>query len=333
MRTRVLVWSLWCLAFALAAWTLSQLPLTTVLTTVRTLSASQWGLWCGINAAVILVLTRRWKAFSDQLGVTLSFWQLLQIRQAGQAVSFITPGPQFGGEPLQLYWMHQLTPNSVPLRASLLALVLDRFFELWINFSVLLVGVLLISATLSRQGIAVGNVVLILAFLVTVLSGLGWSLLHQPAWLGGRIRALAQHWQAHPALSQLDTQWQLVGADLQALINSSGGTMLRAAAWSVLGWIGMLLEVWLLLDFLHANPVFSDYLLLMVAMRLAMLLPLPGGIGTVEAAVFWTFQSMQLPATAALGLIALMRLRDALILAGGLWCLRVLQTRTARKPV
>ena len=62
-------------------------------------------------------------------------------------------------------------------------------------------------------------------------------------------------------------------------------------------------------------------------MRLAFLLPLPGGIGTLEAALFLAFQYLSLPATAAIGVIALMRLRDAVVLMAGLGCLRVLHTR------
>jgi uncharacterized membrane protein YbhN (UPF0104 family) len=58
-----------------------------------------------------------------------------------------------------------------------------------------------------------------------------------------------------------------------------------------------------------------------------MLLPLPGGIGTVEASVLWSFNTLGLPASAAIGLIALMRLRDAIMLLAGLLSLRLLQWR------
>lgn len=331
MRAQYLVWLLWILAFILAGWILSQLPLATLLPTLRSLSAAQWGLWFGINATVILVLTLRWKAFTDLLGLQLGFWQVLLIRQGGQAISFITPGPQFGGEPLQLYWMHQLSPATVPLRLSLLALVLDRFYELWINFSVLLVGVLILSVTFTQQGIGLHNIVLLLVLLVALLSLLGWLLLQQPAWLTQRIAKLARHWQQHPRLRQMDTHWQLAGTELKTLVSNSSGILLRAGVWSVLGWAGILIEVAVLLHFIQLSTSFSVYLLLMVVLRLALLLPLPGGIGTIEAAVLWAFQSVQLPASAALGFIALMRLRDAVILLAGLWCLRVMQNRTASK--
>lgn len=52
-----------------------------------------------------------------------------------------------------------------------------------------------------------------------------------------------------------------------------------------------------------------------------MLLPVPGGIGTIEASLLWSFQYLGFPASAAVGLIALIRLRDALVLLIGAGCL------------
>ena len=77
----------------------------------------------------------------------------------------------------------------------------------------------------------------------------------------------------------------------------------------------------LLLHFLGLVLTPAAFILLIVAMRLAMLLPMPGGIGSIEAALLWSFQLLQLPAAAAIGLIALTRLRDAVVLLIGLYCL------------
>jgi hypothetical protein len=41
--------------------------------------------------------------------------------------------------------------------------------------------------------------------------------------------------------------------------------------------------------------------------------------------VFWSFQALGLPAGAALGVIAIMRLRDVLVLIAGVLCVRALR--------
>jgi uncharacterized membrane protein YbhN (UPF0104 family) len=84
-------------------------------------------------------------------------------------------------------------------------------------------------------------------------------------------------------------------------------------------------EIGLLLSFFNISLSFSDFVFLFVAIRLAFLLPLPGGIGTLEAAVFWAFLSLELPAIAAIGIIALMRLRDGIVLIANIASLRWLR--------
>ena len=81
----------------------------------------------------------------------------------------------------------------------------------------------------------------------------------------------------------------------------------------------------LVLAILDIEVDMTGLVLILVAMRLALLLPLPGGVGTLEASVLWSFQTLDLPASAAIGVIALMRLRDALVLLAGLLCLRSVQ--------
>jgi uncharacterized membrane protein YbhN (UPF0104 family) len=83
--------------------------------------------------------------------------------------------------------------------------------------------------------------------------------------------------------------------------------------------------MWLVLSFFNIALSSSGLVLILVAMRLALLLPLPGGIGTLEASVFWSFQALGLPAGAALGVIAIMRLRDVLVLIAGVLCVRALR--------
>jgi len=60
--------------------------------------------------------------------------------------------------------------------------------------------------------------------------------------------------------------------------------------------------------------------------RLAFLLPLPGGIGSLEAALFWAYQSMEISLAIAAGLIVLMRLRDVLVLLSGAMVLPALNS-------
>ena len=330
-RAGLLTLLLWFAAFALAAWTLRQLPLADIGSSLRELSSLQWAMWLVLNGVVMALSTARWRSFARMLGDRLALWPLLLNRMAGQTVSFLTPGPQFGGEPLQIYWLCR--QHAVPVHRAVLALSLDRFFELWVNFAVLLGGVSLLLLTQLVPAQDWRNTLLLLGLLVLALPVAGVLVLRQPAWAVARLGRVAARWEQHPRLqefgSRVGNHWQALREDLQRVVRQERPTLLYGLLLSVLGWVFILGELRALLWFLNVPVGTGDFVLLFVGIRLAMLLPLPGGIGTIEAAVLWTFSLLNLSAGDALGLIALMRLRDAAILVFGLLSLRAMSKTAA----
>lgn len=319
-----IVLSLWLLALMLAGWIFWQLPLSEISRLLAGLSFWQWLVWLAINALVILLATQRWLILTRALKLTVSFTQLLLTRQAGQTVSFITPGPQFGGEPLQIYWLYKRYGMAV--HSAALAVALDRFFELWINFTVLLLGVGLLLLSPNMHMADWQKILQVLVALLLLLSVTGWFVLRRPQWLSSRMERVTQRWLDSPRLRQLNSHWQAIGVELQTVFRQEKPALLRAFIASLLIWVGIFTELFVVLSVLGIDLDFTGFVLVMVAMRLALLLPLPGGIGTLEASVLWSFQSLGLSASAALGVIALMRLRDALVLLLGMVCLRIMQS-------
>ena len=84
---------------------------------------------------------------------------------------------------------------------------------------------------------------------------------------------------------------------------------------SCLAWAGMIVEFWFLLGLAQVPFDGTDFILLFTVMRLAFLL-LPGGIGSVEAGLFWSFQALGLPLSMAANVV-LMRVRDLSLLLSG----------------
>lgn len=330
-RARLVTFLLWLCALALATWTLAQLPLADISTSITSLSAAQWIMWLGLNGLIILLLSLRWQVLLQTLAAPVNLFKILIIRQAGQAVSFITPGPQFGGEPLQIYWLYRY---GLPLRKALLSLGLDRFFELWINFSILILAVLiLLSGTGGTNdgntNTAIGDwqsALLPLLIFLGLLCLLAWVLIKQPQWINTRLERVAARWQHNHRLNRINQHWQTLGDDLRLALRTQKIRFTSAIVLSLLGWLGLLAELYLILHFVGIQADLHSFLIILVAMRMALLLPMPGGVGTLEASVLWSFHTLNLPASAALGVIALMRLRDGLILVIGLACLRASNT-------
>lgn len=328
-QSRWLALLLWPIALALVTWTLSQMPLADLGDTLSALNWTQWLSWVLVNLLVIAVSTERWRLLCRMLGESPGFVQMLMIRQAGQTVSFITPAPHFGGEPFQIYWLYKRIGMSI--HRAVLSLALDRFYELWINFLMLMLGVslVLLSSQASQQTSGQGSdwqtMLLLLLLALLMLSGIAWLFVRQPALISSRLERLGARWLSNPRLVALGEHWHVLGNELRTVVSTQKPALLNALGLSLLGWALMIFEVWLVLAFFDVTFDVVSLALILVAMRLALLLPLPGGIGSLEAAVFWAFQSLSLPVEAALGLIALMRLRDVVVLLTGLLCLRGLQ--------
>ena len=260
LPTGIINTGVWLAAFGLAAWILSQLPLTDVLQAVTGLSVSQWLPWVLLNLTIILLLVGRWRVLTYAMGLPCTVMQLLRVRQAGGVISFVTPGPQFGGEPFQIYWLWQR--YKVPGHAAFLALGLDRFYELWINFAVLLVAVivLLFSATLP-----VVNwywIAALLTGLISLMGLLGWLVLGQPQRSLSWIKRLTSPWQHHPRLSSLDTHWSQLSQGLQQLFSQQRPALGIALGLSLLGWAGMIGELWLLLHFVEVTVDITGFMFL-----------------------------------------------------------------------
>lgn len=323
-RLKSLPLLLWLAALLLAGWVLGRLPFARIVDSINTLSAGQWLGWIALNLGIISLSTQRWQLLTNMLKLPINFGELLLIRQAGQAVSFITPGPQFGGEPLQIYWLHR--GRQAPLHRSLLALGLDRFYELWINFSVLLLAMLLLASPAGHVG-DWRYILSILAIMLLALSLFGRLMLQQPQRISAWLNRLTRQWQRHPRLQNSHTHWQQLTTELKQAVAKQKRVLLQAFMMSLYGWAGLIAELWLLLSFFGLETDFSAFLLIFVSMRLSFLLPLPGGVGSLEAVLFWDFHTLNLPLEAAMGLIALMRLRDAAMLLAGLGCLWGLQRR------
>jgi uncharacterized membrane protein YbhN (UPF0104 family) len=210
-----------------------------------------------------------------------------------------------------------------------MAVGLDRFFEFWVNFGVLLIAVLTLLASATAVEVQWLTIAASLVGLMLAMGVAAWVLLQQPASIRGFVRRLTAPWQQHPRLIKLGTHWSELSDLLKGIVARHRAALSLALLVSILGWVGMLAEFWFLLYLVDAPRDLASFVFLFTVVRLAFLLPLPGGIGSLEAALFWAFQSMEFDLATAVGLIVLMRLRDVMVLLSGAIVLPVLNSRRA----
>ncbi len=316
----------WPLSFLLAAYIFLQLPLTDFRETLVSLQLKDWAVWIGINLVVLILLATRWLILTRALGLHISLLQILSIRQAGAMVSFITPGPQFGGEPLQVYWLWRR--YLVPGPLAMLAVGLDRFFELFVNFCALLIAVLLLVGSATTPEIGSVTVIVLLFSVILLMVTAVLLLFLRPMRLRRFIRRSIEKWQRHPRLTKLGDHWDEINHKIRMLIVGHRRALGLAIPVSCVAWTGMIVEFWFLLRLAQVPLDVADFILLFTAVRLAFLLPFPGGIGSVEAALFWAFQELALPLSMMANVVILMRARDLVLLLSGVLALPALHSKS-----
>lgn len=319
-RKRLVSLAFWLVALALLAWVLRTVHLTAVLLSLQQLKLWQMGVLVLLNLLVLVLLTGRWWLILWGLGHKLPFGLTLGHRLAAFGVSYLTPGPQFGGEVVQVALVEKV--HGVARTTAVSSVALDKTLELLVNFSFLALGVVVVVQTSFFEG----GLNKIVVFALTLLS---FPVFYLVALWRGR-QPIAGFMRVVLPLFNGRLAWQktfesatrgMAQSEEQAGQFCHQAPAFLAAAFlvSVLGWLVMVLEFAAMLTFLGAGVSFAEAIMVLTAVRFAFLLPLPGGLGTVEAAMVLALTQLGLNPAVGLSASLLIRGRDVLLALAGLW--------------
>ncbi len=311
------------LALGLLWWTFHQAALADVIRVFQGVRPGALLLLILVNVLILLSFSTRWWLFLRAQGYTLPYLTLSIYRLAAFAVSYVTPGPQFGGEPLQVYLVCRR--HQVPVASSVAAVALDRLLEMWVNFAFLAGGFLAILGMAlwpSAVAFRAGGVLLLLILLPALVLGALWRG-HHPISAAGHL--LLRRWRGMGRGDATGRLAAFLGGVRRSedeairLCRSDLWLWLVALAASFLTWGLLLGEFWLMAYVLGMALSPGQLLLALLAARVAILLPMPAALGTLEASQMLAMAHLGLGAAAGISLGVLIRARDILLAAMGLW--------------
>lgn len=301
-----------CFAYALAG-----IDLMEVVAVLGRLSAGQILLLAGLNGLIVLALNWRWWWLLKMLGYRSAFGRLTLDRLSAFAVSYLTPGAHFGGEPLQVLTLQRC--HGVPAPVAILSVGLDRAFEMFLNGLVVaaLPGLLLLiygGEGWFRQPLFWVTPILIFVIAAVIFQ---W-ILRQPRPFsvlvekyGRRVLLPARYESVHQTISRVEAALRsLPGRGIPLLI---GGSVI-----SLIGWLLMIGEFGLMLYFLKPGISALQFLVAYSFARGANWVPLPAAAGALEASQVLALGLTGLELPVALGLVLLIRLRDLAFAAIGI---------------
>jgi uncharacterized protein (TIRG00374 family) len=323
-------WLLLASALGLMWLTLRNIPLTEVWAQLSHLQLEQIALLVLANLLVLATFSARWWILLYAQGYALPYHKLMGYRLATFAVSYFTPGPQFGGEPLQVFLVTRR--HGVPTPVSLAAVVLDKLIEMIFNFTFVALGALFVLE--SRSGVtqqvetwstAGFGALFMLPVLILAALAMGRHPLSRP--LAGIVRA----WQIasrSPVQARPESTHSRAGDFVITLRESEDlgcrlfrqrpGLLVAAILVSLVSWLAIIGEFWLMTHVLGLGLSLPDALLALLAARAAILLPLPAAVGALEASQALAMVSLGLPAAYGISLSLLIRGRDVLLGLAGL---------------
>jgi uncharacterized protein (TIRG00374 family) len=265
-----------------------------------------------VDVAIFLAFGLRWWILARVQAPGLGLMDAVLLRLASFGISYFTPGPQLGGEPLQVVYLNRRHRTALVHATSVVAL--DKLIELLGNYFFLIVG----SAALVSSGVFLRRGPAPLVVLIGVVTLAAWPLAHLLL-LRARIHplsaAIARAWRPRGARSRVlrhvRISEHLIGRFCRRRPQLLAFVLALSLCASLLGVAEYALIVSAFSGVLSAGQTLSAW----TAAWLSFLIPVPGGLGALEASQVLALGHFGLAADAAIGVSLLMRGRD--IVMGG----------------
>ena len=306
----------WGAAVFLLWLALRQTNLPAILRVISSLQFWQVGLLVAANLLILGLYAWRWQLGVSAFGHRVGLGSLLAYRLAGFGVSYFTPGPQVGGEPLQAYLLsHRKGLEAGPAAASV---YFDRVVDMLANFTVLAAGMAALGLTSAHPGrFGPGSWVGAAAALVL-------PLLHLAALRAGRrpISAIGERLFGRRKGGKLEQVLAAV-AEMEALIErllrERPSAVVKIILLAAMIWLVMIVEFGLMLRFLGLPSGALEILAILTLARLAILMPIPAGLGVLEAGLALGVQIAGYDPALGFAAALVIRARDLVLGGSGLW--------------
>lgn len=308
---------LWCSIPVVVWWTLKDFSIAEILGNFQSIGLEAVVVLIGLNIIIFTLLSLRWWLILRAQGNPRSLLTLINYRLAGFGITYFTPGPQLGGEPLQVYLLSQREGIKTSFAAA--SVTLDKLLELLANFSLLLVGIAVILFGGSLEGATRFELILLpilllmlpIAYLVALRLGY-YPLSSILSIINVRITRSQKFTRLVLTLTETENQ-------VSKFCQENTLPLLVAAILSFGIWVLMVFEFSLMMQFLGIHLNLMQVLVALTAARIAFLLPLPAGLGTLEAGQVMAMGLIGVNPVFGVSLSLLIRIRDVIIGSIGLW--------------
>lgn len=271
----------------------------------------------GVSVLILVSHTVRWRFIMRSKGIDIPFWRALSYRYAGFAVSFVTPGPKIGGEPVRasLVTRHRTrTGKRVKFSQAFSTIIIDRATEIQTFALLFFIGVL----TLAIFGQIPGHFKYPLIVASSLLLALTIVFVANTAY--GRPFAL-QVLKRLPLSRAMKREVLHFEKTVVSFYRHERFEFAVAHLISVITWFLSFVEYKYLLLFLGFDVPLWAIFIIYSSVGLAYMVPVPLALGVLEGTQAATFGLLGLNPGAGIILALITRLRDLVFTVVGFMAL------------
>lgn len=259
-----------------------------------------------LDVIAFVLVTLRWWVIVRVSSDKVPLLPLIGYRMAAFALSYFTPGPQVGGEPLQVLYLQKNYGLGFARATS--AVIIDKLLEFLTNFLFLGVGLYAVIRVGIFAKIGVQPAVSVLPLLVLLL----WPPIHLVLLYNRRfplsalLRWLASRFGKRKWMRLLAVSEHMAGSFCRLHF----GALLLSLIFSLLSWVVMAFEYSLMARFLNISLDFWQLMTALTALQMTFMMPIPAGLGVMEFAQVFVIYSFGYSYALGISLSLLMRGRD-----------------------
>lgn len=310
----------WLVLLGALLWiALQNAPLADIWASLRQLQLWQLIVILALDVLALVLMTMRWWIIVRAKSRAVPLAPLVAYRIAAFALSYFTPGPQVGGEPLQVLYLQKNYGLGFARATS--AVIMDKLLEFFTNFLFLAFGLYAVF----RVGILSESGMQATVSVIPLLALLFWPPIHlvllsQKRYpLSAVLQWLARWFGQRNWMRLLTVSERMAGLFCRQHI----GALLLSLTVSMLSWLVMAYEYALMAHFLQIALDFWQVMAALTALQLTFMLPIPAGVGVMELGQVLVIRALGYPDALGISLSLLMRARDlfnggvGLLIAGG----------------
>ena len=310
-----MIWLIWAIAVGLSVRLLFLVPLAELSNALHQVNVLGIARVLLVDLVIMMASPFRLWLLLREEGRHVPYAALVRYRLASAAVSYVTPGPQFGGEPLQVHLL--AGRHKVPVSLGAAVTILERAIELVGNLTFLVFG-LTTMAIQSGTGLVgmwpvIGTVVLVTAILIGYLiaATAGFRPVAAMALALNRLMGKKGGGRIFRRVHKVEMTIGRLCRRLTRIV--AIGLLVSYITWFLVVW-----EYRLMLNALAIHLSVLESVATLALARLSLLSPIPGAIALLEATQVVGLRMFGRSEAAGLAIGLLMRMRDLLFVVAGL---------------